>query len=404
MPEFVIPTPQSSFSSPLPPTPPTPSLPPEPKTNWFKILLLSLAGLAIVLGLVTIGIWYIGQRQAIVVPTEPPEEPTAPTSSIEEQTKDWEVYSDPDVLGISFKYPKDWEFIFEPHLGKNEPLLQNSCDLEAGERCSKMVISGTKYYPERPLAEDYFILFPTDRIVRRETIDLGGEEAQAVEYFPGSYRSAEDAPVALLREIKVIHNQKVYSFSCWEVGKDADSIATSDDWENKEIFDQILSTFQFTTPTATDETANWETYTDDLEKISISYPREGKSCNLDDGSIVRIFLDPEIDKLPICPDKFSIVNAELAIMIRKFDVTQDDAKALFSRDVDIDHFKDSISKQTIGEIEGYKLVYKFGPLNQVSYIIKDGKAYEFFIQARGGDEAANLEIANQILSTFKFLD
>jgi hypothetical protein len=70
----------------------------------------------------------------------------------------------------------------------------------------------------------------------------------------------------------------------------------------------------------------------------------------------------------------------------------------------VQHYEKNIIKQNIAGIDGYTLVFKFGSLNQISYITKNNSAYEFFIQARDGNEKVNLELANQILSTFKFID
>lgn len=261
--------PQPPFSSPVPPTPPTPTSPPKPKTNRLKVMHLSLAGRAVIFGLVAVGIWCIlGQSPTTKLPAKPTEEPTPGADG----TADWEEYSDPDVLGISFKYPKGWDVIPKPHWVKNELLLQSPCNLEAGGRCSKMVINSMEYNPKRPL-EDYFILSPTDQIVTRGKSIFVWPSALTVEYFPGGYLSGGDTSSGLLRETKVIRNQRVYSFSCWEIGKDADHIATSRDWENDETFYRILSSVQFTTP-AIDATADWETYTNEEYGFSLKYPSQ----------------------------------------------------------------------------------------------------------------------------------
>jgi hypothetical protein len=165
-------------------------------------------------------------------------------------TNNWKTYFDSDKLKISFKYPPDWSVGFETHIGKASPVLSSPCDYEKGQRCATLQIFTETFERGRKL-EDYFHFdfngkWP-DQIIERKKLSVGGEEALAIEYFQGNYfyGSSENERGRVLIMVKIVRNQTVYTITFSEEGKDRNQIKTSADWQNKAIFNQIISTFKF---------------------------------------------------------------------------------------------------------------------------------------------------------------
>ena len=129
-------------------------------------------------------------------------------------------------------------------------MLNSPCDYEKGQRCVTLQIFTEAFERGRKL-EDYFDFdfnekWP-DQIIERKKLSVGGEEALAIEYFQGNYfyGSSENERGRVLIMVKIVRNQTVYTITFSEEGKDRDQIKISADWQNKVIFNQIISTFKF---------------------------------------------------------------------------------------------------------------------------------------------------------------
>jgi hypothetical protein len=129
-------------------------------------------------------------------------------------------------------------------------VLSSPCDYEKGQRCAKLQIFTETFERGRKL-EDYFDFdfngkWP-DQIIERKKLSVGGEEALAIEYFQGNYfyGNSENERGRVLIMVKIVRNQTVYTITFSEEGKDRNQIKTSADWQNKAIFNQIISTFKF---------------------------------------------------------------------------------------------------------------------------------------------------------------
>lgn len=150
-----------------------------------------------------------------------------------------------------------------------------------------------------------------------------------------------------------------------------------------------------------DETANWKTYNDPQGEFTIMYPDNFKQCNSSGLVVVTFLLDKQLKG---CPTIENTSDYELVIDIVKDDPKGVTGKQLLSRHVVLANFEDKIFTQKISGLEAYSVKFKYGPLNQYTELAKNGKLYEFRLQARGDNEESDLRLGNQILSTFKFLD
>jgi len=94
-----------------------PQVPVKPSTNWLKIIVFIFLGLLVIVGAVFVGI-QIGKKypisnqpkpfpiQTVVNPTDIPVKLSPTINPI----SDWKTYAN-NKLGVSFKYPSNWQII-----------------------------------------------------------------------------------------------------------------------------------------------------------------------------------------------------------------------------------------------------------------------------------------------------
>lgn len=167
-------------------------------------------------------------------------------------TENWKTYIN-TAYQYNIKYPPDWTIEVKGDADINTfsaPYLNSPCNYEEGDRCGQIGISIEEYDNTKTL-DDYFKITTTepwpDKIFNKTPIKLDNEEGLKMDWFLNNYfyGSGKDEHGLVLSTIKLIHLDKIYSFSITETGKDRAKITSINDWKNKNLYDQILSTLKF---------------------------------------------------------------------------------------------------------------------------------------------------------------
>ncbi len=381
-----IPTPTTSNpKSELPEVAPKP----KPRQTYLKIFLLILAGLALVFIILAVSglritrkeslldIWFASRKSA----------PTAEPSPALEAAANWKTYAD-EKYKYQFKYPPEWPI--ETHdvpnfpsnrvtsLGKNSALIINVDKVSQidDRNCqSKKAIYNNQGY-------------------EAESISVAGNSAWRVA-LPGGQNPKSD--VICLENDGLIY-EILYSYN-----------TLSSESEQKKIYTQILSTFEFLDQTSSTE--SWKTYTSKQYGFSLKYPNLPE-WNYDDsgtkGEGIVVFYNYDINKAPgrsfsqkdgnllkvrvYADDKFSAVSQWLSNKRKEIDpVTNQPIEVLNLKEILVDsqkgyffEVKDSFGGALLG-------VAAFESPEKKVFALDSGLNYE-----------ANKDTFNQILSTFKF--
>lgn len=156
----------------------------------------------------------------------------------------WKIYSNP-VDNYSIKYPTDWKV--ESTKGGVEtytPVLNSPCNYDSGQLCSQIYIETGKYDPQKKFEPTFIINLTSpkpDMVSNKTSVIVDGEIAEGFELFQPNYGDKG----RLLYVLVTNHKNTKYSFIYEESQKNR-NFQTGSDWQNKTIFDQIISTFQFT--------------------------------------------------------------------------------------------------------------------------------------------------------------
>ena len=165
------------------------------------------------------------------------------------------------------------------------------------------------------------------------------------------------------------------------------------------------------TPSITDETANWITYDNTKYGFSINHPRDTKIYILSyntpyytaDYETIRFMIKGVLESANR-PEEYQNLKEGVRMDLVIINAEGKSASESLSRHVDVSKFKDKIAIEKIAGLEAQSVKFQFPDWVQYTEIVKEGKLYEFSILTRGDYQEANLGLANQILSTFKFLD
>lgn len=240
----------------------------KPQKDWTTIILLSLLGLLVLSGAIYGGYWYAKESSKLKVqspksetqeqiPTPSPAEQLTPTSSIEEQTKDWKIYTNTEY-GYLIKYLPNWKVGIE--YGDPEALILHGIEFLGPN--SVLVWIEVWRNPSRFSLLEWFDEVPTEH----------------PDYKPGTFRGAPlpqelDSMVAGLPAVQVLEEKTPHSppylsiflgrgDKIYRIGYIADGRLS------KDTFDLMLQTFKFTE----DETAGWETYKNSYFNYTVKYP------------------------------------------------------------------------------------------------------------------------------------
>lgn len=248
-------SPQPQPAAPVPVVPPQPTMQVEPiapqiPKSKSKFLLILL----VVLVLVALGLAGVfAYRKYISNPTASPTTQPTPISSptptpapTPDVTANWKTYTN-TAYNYLVKYPLDWEIAVKGDADASTfdaPYLESPCNYDSGQLCSQMQIETGTYDPNKKFEPNFIINLTgskPDKISNTTSTTVGGEEAQGFEYFQSNYGDSG----RLLYVIVTNHKNTKYVFTYVESQKNR-TFQTGVDWQNKKIFNQILSTFQFT--------------------------------------------------------------------------------------------------------------------------------------------------------------
>lgn len=222
--------------------PVTPQIP-KPKSKFLLILLVVL--ILVTLGLVGV----LAYRKYISNPTASPTTQPTPislTTPTSDPTADWKTYAN-TAYNYSVKYPLDWEIAVKGDADASTfdaPYLESPCNYDSGQLCSQMQIETGTYEPNKKFEPNFIVNLTgskPDKVSNTTSTTVGGEEAQGFDYFQSNYGDTG----RLLYVLVTNHKNTKYVFTYVESQKNR-TFQTGVDWQNKKIFDQILSTFKFT--------------------------------------------------------------------------------------------------------------------------------------------------------------
>jgi hypothetical protein len=183
-------------------------------------------------------------QQAATQATKPA---TSKVVQTNDPTVDWQTYTN-TAYKYNLKYPKEW--VLETKGGAiaktfPAPAFNSPCNFNAGDVCSQVFIEINS--AEAGNFDPGFIMQPGsgDTVSNKINTKIDGENAVGFEYFQANYDHG-DGTKGLLRYVYVVnHNNEKFTITYDEEQK-GKTMITASDWQNKGIFDQILSTFKFT--------------------------------------------------------------------------------------------------------------------------------------------------------------
>ena len=240
------------------------------------VLLLSLIGAG--------GYYIYSQQKSKQLPIEKVENKTflSPSPSTFNKTANWKTYTN-TKFNFQIEYPPTWFIENLPHnIGALDeaptPVISGPAGCAPPDnRCGSFGFdigdlknsqfngyTSKQYY-------DYFKVDPFRETVSENEISVGSDKA-----YEQVFRILNTTNKELHKQITFIHNNIAFRIDIFE-GRANDGVSTDNfgiqsvnDWQNNEIFNQILATFKF----LDDETANWKTYTNKKYGFSFKYPSE----------------------------------------------------------------------------------------------------------------------------------
>lgn len=223
--------------------PPPPVAPEETNSQGLKkskgILWIGIA--LLILALVGVGAYYLGSNKAADVPTPTTSAIQTPTPT-PDPTTDWKIFEN-TVYKYIIKHPLDWTVsaLFDMDPTKfREPVFNSKCDYEAGELCQQFFIDVVETNTATDLKPS-FIIKEDDIVANEQSLIVNGQNAISFERYQTNYNNV---PGTLSYVVVTNNNGLKYTIFYSESKKDKE-FKTGNDWENRKLFDQILSTFKF---------------------------------------------------------------------------------------------------------------------------------------------------------------
>lgn len=223
---------------------------PKPKNNRFLIVIIAILFVAVLYLL------YLNFNKPSTTATSLPKtgiittETVSPTTN---PTADWKTYTN-TAFNYTVKYPSSWTIGVEGNADPKtffEPSLDSPCNNQAGDVCSSMMISVQKPYGTIQTLDDYANnltntrTLDSPRLISKKQTTINGQDSIEIEIYQDNYfYSSTDHGVVRI-DIVTLKNNEFYIFDLLERRQDQNSIKTSNDWKNKDVYYQILSTFKF---------------------------------------------------------------------------------------------------------------------------------------------------------------
>lgn len=254
---------------------PVSEIPPSKTHHPFRKmpLLLSFLFVFFVIGAFFAGTYYQGmntKKEAAKVAAVSPT-PSQPTPTID-PTADWKTYIFPKS-SISFKYPSTYLLGSEFGTGiwEGVSFATSEKDVEGLKEC---------YEPgQKPTCEKYSLQVDVVTSLKSEYPTLSDFINANVPTSPTLFRPfsfvGHDA-VRLDQEDKESNIAMTLVFLTLDKEYVYIDLSSTQPDANKQYFDQILKTFTLTTPSQTDNMADWKTYSSSYEGASFQYPPDWK--------------------------------------------------------------------------------------------------------------------------------
>jgi len=236
--------------------------PEKPKINYLLIVGIVLTCF-VVFG---IGGYFLGMKQWSTNNSvseanlpQPTSLPQASITPIIDETTNWKTYSN-TAFNYSLKYPMNWQIGVKGNADPNtfpSPFFSSPCTYDRGDLCTQLNVQATDmdvlkrndpdYYKTLQPLDPSFIIDLTgqnpDKVSNKISMKVAGEVAVGFDYYQSNYGTSG----RLLYVVVTNHNGIKYTITYEESQKNK-TFKTSSDWQDKNTFDLILSTFKMTTP------------------------------------------------------------------------------------------------------------------------------------------------------------
>lgn len=169
---------------------------------------------------------------AISPSNTPQPSPSTTESTGSAEIANWKTYTNAKY-SYTLKYPPEWRILTKGLSDESTspfPIINSPCELSTESVCSQVSVSMNEEFRE------------PNSISNKTNTKLDNEDAIA---FEVSQPNVNESGM-LLYAISVDHNNNKYTLTYSETQKDGHFITNMNNWKNKKIFDQILSTFKFT--------------------------------------------------------------------------------------------------------------------------------------------------------------
>lgn len=205
-----------------------------------------------------------------------------------DETANWKTYQN-NQYGYELKYPADWKITT---MGNVDPATFSAPDFESpdcsnseAKICDRLSVGNIHKAENNETIESDISLNTNDKVITKKTIKISGEDASFVEYYQANYGRKDGKSGLVRQEIKTMHQGTVYRIYVDEYNADINKIKTSADWENKAVFEAIITSFKFLDAND-NQTADRKTYRNEKYGFSIQLPIEWKSYSEYDGKIL----------------------------------------------------------------------------------------------------------------------
>ena len=237
--------------------------PEKPKTNYLLIAGIVIACFVVFgIGGYLLGIKQWSTKKSISKPSLTETSLSPSNTPVPDKTFNWKVYSN-TAFNYSLKYPMNWQIGVEGNADPNtfsSPFFSSPCTYDRGDLCTQLNIQATDmdalksndpdYYKTLQPFDPSFIINLTgqnpDKVSNKISMKVAGEDAVAFDYYQSNYGTGG----RLLYVVVTNHNGIKYTITYEESQKNK-TFKTNSDWQDKNTFDLILSTFKMTAPANT---------------------------------------------------------------------------------------------------------------------------------------------------------
>ena len=228
-----------------PQTPVPPVSPVLSKKNNLVVILLSI--LLLITLLISGYLFFqvqkltkqLAQLQVQPTPTPLSTEIPSPTPN---PTANWKTYTN-TIYKYSLRYPQNWNVSAiansDPTTAQ-EPVFNSLCDYNSGDLCQQFFVNVTKVTNSSDL-EPNIVITSNDTQTDKQDLKVDGQNAKSFVLYQPNYGTNGGLSYFVITNF----NGYKYTIFYRESLKNKD-FKTSSDWQNKQEFDQILSTFKFT--------------------------------------------------------------------------------------------------------------------------------------------------------------